>query len=99
MPRKKTGPKTDSKTVSDNTPTPVAAAAPAPAKRGRPPAGFKMTVHTQAGPVELTFETEEARKVTRTKMLARLPRGQGVEGVVAKEGTFDFLPTMYISTK
>jgi len=58
-----------------------------------------MTVHTQAGPVELTFETESDRARSRTKMLARLPRGQGVEGVVSKEGTFDFLPTMYISMK
>jgi len=94
MPRKKV----DTKTVSEATPKPEAPK-PAPAKRGRPPTGFKMTVHTQAGPVDLTFETESARTRARTRMVARLPRGQGVEGVVTKEGTFDFLPTMYISTK
>tara|TARA_R110000824_G_scaffold199734_4_gene383699 strand:- start:1432 stop:1713 length:282 start_codon:yes stop_codon:yes gene_type:complete len=93
MPRKKSDPTA----ISEN--QPKVEAPPAAAKRGRPPAGFKMTVHTQAGPVELTFETESSRLKSRSKIISRIPRGQGVEGVVAKEGTFDFLPTMYISMK
>jgi len=94
MPRKKADPKK----ITNATPEPVDAPKPA-VRRGRPPSGHKMTIHTHSGPVELTFESEADRATARKRILARICRSQAVEGIVAKEGTYDFTPTLYIVTK